>query len=112
MWVHFIYMVLTVVMGIAAVLKGAVYPGVAGIVGPMLCWGAASGLKGSFMVGTPSQKLAGVVAAIVFAGIGFGIVYHSGYWVRILGLELTGIAWCAIGLAVGYLATKRKHAIG
>jgi hypothetical protein len=53
----YIYMVLTLVMGGSAVWKGALYPGLAGIVGPILCWFAASGLKGSLMVGTSSQKL-------------------------------------------------------
>ena len=51
------YMLLTVLMGISALSKGAIYPGIAGIVGPTLCWFAASGLKGSLMVGTSSQKL-------------------------------------------------------
>lgn len=110
MWLLYIYMVMTVMMGIAAVLKGGVYPGIAGIVGPTLCWWAASGLKGSLMVGTPSQKLGGLAAAIACAVIGFGIVYHSGYWVRIFSYELTGVQWCAIGLVVGYVATTRKHA--
>jgi hypothetical protein len=48
----YIYNVLTVVLGISALAKGAIYPGIAGIIGPILCWFAASGLKGSLMVGT------------------------------------------------------------
>jgi hypothetical protein len=53
----YIYIALTLVMGISALAKGAIYPGIAGIVGPTLCWFAASGLKGSFMVGSSRQKL-------------------------------------------------------
>ena len=112
MWIQFIYMILTVVMGIAAIVKGAIYPGIAGLVCPTLCWFAGSGLKGSLLIGTSSQKLGGVVAAIAFLVVGFGIVYHSGYWVSLFGFDLTGVAWCAIGLAAGFLFTKRKHALG
>ena len=89
MWLLYIYMLMSVLMGIAAMFKGAVYPGIAGIVGPMLSWCAAAGLKGSLMVGTRSQKLWGLASAIVFVVIGFGLVYHSGYWVSIFGYGLT-----------------------
>lgn len=112
MWIQYIYMVLTVVMGIAAIVKGAVYPGIAGLIGPTMCWFAGSGLKGSLLVGTGSRKLGGLAAAIVFLVIGFGVVYHSGYWVSIFGHKLTGVAWSAIGLAAGFLFTRKNHALG
>jgi len=105
-----IYTIMTVAMGVSAIVKGAIYPGIAGMVGPILCWFAASGLKGSLLVGTQTQKVGGLIAALAFAGTGFGIVYHSGYWVGIFGLELTGVAWCAIGLVAGYISTNRTHA--
>jgi hypothetical protein len=63
------------------------------------------------MVGTRAQKIGGLAAAIVFAAVGFGLVYHSGYWVSLFGYELTGITWCVIGVVVGFIATKREHAV-
>lgn len=110
-WLLYIYIVIAVLAGISAVVKGAVYAGISGIVGPTLCWWAASGLKGSLMVGTPAQKVGGLAAAIVFAVAGFGLVYHSGYWVSLFGYDLTGVTWCAIGVVVGFIATKREHAL-
>lgn len=112
MWIQFIYMILTVVMAIAAIVKGAVYPGIAGLIGPTLCWWAGSGLKGSLLVGTATQKLGGLASAIAFLIMGFGIVYHSGYWVSLFGYDLTGVSWCAIGLATGFLFTGKKQALG
>lgn len=109
-WLIFIYMLLTVAMGISALVKGAIYPGIAGIVGPTLCWFAASGLKGSLMVGTSRQKLVGLGAAIAFVAIGIGIVYHSGYWVGLFGYEFTGVTWCVVGLVAGWITTTRQHA--
>ena len=106
----YIYMLLTLAMGGSALWKGAIYPGLAGITGPTLCWFAASGLKGSLMVGTSLQKLAGLGAAIAFVGVGVGIVYHSGYWVGLFGYEFTGVTWCVVGLVVGWIGTTRKHA--
>lgn len=107
----YIYMLMTVLMGISAAWKGAIYPGVAGIVGPALCWFAASGLKGSLVVGNIAQKLGGVGAAILFVAAGLGIVYHSGYWVALYGYELSGITWCLVGFAVGWISTTRQHAV-
>jgi len=101
------YMLMSIAMGISAIVKGAVYPGITGIVGPILCWWAASGLKGSLLVGTRSQTLWSLASAIVFAAVGFGSVYRSGYGVRIFSLGLTGVAWCGIGLIIGYIVTNR-----
>lgn len=41
----YIYMLLTLAMGASALWKGAIYPGIAGIIGLTLCWFAASGLR-------------------------------------------------------------------
>jgi len=105
-----IHLVLTLLMGGGVVLGGATYAGLAGIVGPMLCFFAASGLKGSLMVGTPTQKFGGLGAALVFAAVGLGIVYHSGYGVVLFGYELSGIAWCLVGFVAGWISTTRRHA--
>jgi hypothetical protein len=67
-------------------------------------------LKGLLLVGTPSQKLAGLGATIGFVAIGIGIVYHSGYWVGFFGYEFTGVTWCLIGLVAGWISTTRQHA--
>jgi hypothetical protein len=103
-------MLLSLVMGGSALWKGAIYPGIAGVVGPTLCWFAASGPKGSLMVGTSRQKLAGLGAAIAFVVVGVEIVYHSGYWVGLFGYEFTGVTWCLVGLAAGWISTTRQHA--
>jgi hypothetical protein len=104
------YMLLTLAMAGSALWKGAIYPGIAGLVGPTLCWSAASGLKGSLMVGTPRQKLAGMTSAIACVAVGVGIIYHSGYWIGLFGYEFTGITWCLVGLVVGWIGTSRRHA--
>ena len=90
--------------------KGSIYPGIAGIVGPTFCWFAASGLKGSLMVGTSSQKLAGFGAALALITVGIGIVYHSGYWIGLFGFEFTGTTWCLVGFIAGWITTTRQHA--
>jgi hypothetical protein len=105
----YIYMLLTLAMGISALWKGALYPGIAGIVGPTLCWFAASGLKGSLLVGSSSQRVAGLAAAVALVSIGSGLVYHSGYWVGLFGYAFTGLTWCLVGLVAGWISTTRQH---
>lgn len=106
-----LYVLLTLVMGISALLRGAIYPGIAGLVGPNLCWFAASGLKGSLLVGDLSQKFGGLAAAIVTVAVGVGIVYHSGYLKGLFGYKFTGVTWCLVGFAIGWLATIRQYAV-
>jgi hypothetical protein len=106
----YIYMLLTAAIGISALWKGAIYPGIAGIVGPTLCWFGASGIKGSLMVGTSSQKLGGLAAGIAFVAIGLGLVYNSGYWIGLFGHEFSGVTWCVVGLVAGWISTTRQHA--
>jgi hypothetical protein len=107
----YIYVLLTIAMGISALSKGAIYPGIAGIIGPTLCWFAASGLKGSLITGTSAQKFGGLGAAIAFVAVGFGIVYHSGYWIGLFGYKFSGVTWCIIGLAAGWISTTRQRAL-
>ena len=106
----YIYILLTLATGISALVKGSTYAGIAGIIGPTLCWFAASGLKGSLLVGSASQKWAGVGMAVLFAAAGIGIVYHSGFWVDLFGYSLPGIVWCLVGLAAGWISTTKQHA--
>jgi len=111
--VFIIYVMLTLTMGISALSKGAIYPGIAGIVGPILCWFATGGLKGSFLARPSPQKFARLGAAVTFVAlvaVGIGIVYHSGYWVGLFGYGFTGVTWCLVGLVAGWIATPREHA--
>jgi hypothetical protein len=108
----YIYMMLTLVMGGSALWKGAIYPGIAGIIGPALCGFATAGLKGSLVVGTSIQKLAGLGAAIAFAVVGVGIVYHSGFWVGLFGYKFTGVTWCLVGLVAGWISTSGLRGVG
>jgi hypothetical protein len=104
------YMLLTLAMAGFALWKSAMYPGIAGLIGPTLCWSAASGLKGSLMLGTSRQRLAGMAGAIACGAVGVGIIYPSGYSAGLLGYEFTGVTWCLVGLVVGWIGTSRRHA--
>jgi hypothetical protein len=111
LFVFVAYVTMTVMMGISALSKGAIYVGIAGIVGPNLCWFAASGLKGCLMAGDSSQKISGLVAAILTVALGLGIVYHSGCRIELSGHHFTGVSWSVAGFIIGWLATSRRHAV-
>jgi len=42
----YVYLMLTVVMGVAAMFTREIYPGIVGIVGPVLCLAAVEALAG------------------------------------------------------------------
>jgi hypothetical protein len=76
LWVMYAFIVTAGVTGIDAISKGAVYPGIAGIIGAASCLFAGSGFKGSLILRTTAQRLSGKVAALGLAVIGIGLVYH------------------------------------
>ena len=105
-----LYMLLTLFFGASTLWEGAIYPGLAGLAGPALCWFAASDLKDVLFAGTASQRLANLAAALAFVAVSLGLVYHSGYWVGLFGYELTGVSWCLVGFVAGGIGTTRRHA--
>jgi hypothetical protein len=68
-----------------------------GMLGPTLCWFAASGLKGSLLVRGHRNSRDWEARSRSFVA-GMGIVYHSGYWVGLFGYEFTGVtSRCSCG---------------
>ncbi len=106
----YIYLLLTLAMGITLLSHGAIYPGVAGISGPTLCWVAACGLKGGFTTEALPRKLTEWGAAITCVAVGIGMVVHSGYKLEVFGVEVTGVTWCLAGLVAGWLSRPREVA--
>src|SRR5680860_723876 len=97
MWIAYIYGVLVVITGVAAMFKGAIWPGVTGLLGPAFCWWGGCGMYGSLAVGTTGQKIAGLTLGIIFLLIGLGLLGWSGYRVFIYGVEIGGIVWGIVG---------------
>ena len=111
MAVIFLFIVLVIITGASALIKGAVWAGLAGLVGPLLCLFAGGGVRGSFLVGTRDQKIGGLIAGAVCFAVGMAMLYATGFSVRLFALELTGIEWGAVGAGVGLLFTTRSLAL-
>ena len=80
---------------------------ISGIVAPILAWWAGTGLKGSFHVGTPAQKKAGVFMAILFSAISFYWINSTGY--SISGdISLTGTQLLIVAFVLGFFGTTRE----
>jgi hypothetical protein len=111
MWVMYIYGLLVLVTaGSALLTAGLTFPGIAGLAGPALCFWSGSGVKGSLLVGTRSQKIGGLVAGAVFLAAGLAMLYFSGYWVRLWSVELDGVTWGVIGAVLAFIFTPRSMA--
>ena len=111
-FVIYAYVLVTILTGIAAMMKGAVLPGIAGIVGGGMSAWAGSGLKGSLVVGDAGQRIAGALMAALFVSAGTGLVYYSGFRIGLWGVDFSGSAWCIVGLCIAYLFTADKFAEG
>jgi hypothetical protein len=105
------YMVLTLLAGLLAIWRDGALAGIAGIIGPTLCWFAASGLKGSLLMGDSQQKLGGLGGAVATVAAGAGMVYYTGYLVEIWSLAIDGVIWCVVGFITSWISTTRSQAI-
>src|SRR5262245_7124860 len=104
------YLLLILMTGGTALWKGATYVGIAGIIGPIMCWFAGSAFKGSLTVGIVGKRVAGFAGALLFAAVGIGLVYQSGFSLELLGHKVPGALWCMIGLVIGWISTKQQDA--
>jgi hypothetical protein len=109
----FLFSVLTFILGVKSMFTGGFYLGFAMLVGPALCVWAGSGLKGSIIGGLRdrqfTQVLVGLIGAVLFVGGGILLAWHSGFWVGLFGLTISGPYWCLIGLAIGWFSTQSQH---
>ena len=80
---------------------------ISGIGATILAWWAGTGLKGSFHVGTPSQKKGGIFMAILFSVISFYWINSTGY--SISGdISLTGTQLFIVAFVLGFFGTTRE----
>lgn len=105
MLIVYVYMLVALVTGVSAMLKGAFWPGLVGALAPIECVLAAGGVRGSLAVGTRSQKIGGLIAGTIGLAIGLVLLYVTGYHVILFGLDLTGAVWGAIGALLGLVFT-------
>src|SRR5438309_10526153 len=96
-----LFMLLAVVTGVSALLKGPIAAGFAGIVGPILCLFAGAGVRGSFLVGVRSQKIGGLVLGAISLAVGPLLLQATVYRMPVVPIELAWTAWGLAGTAVG-----------
>lgn len=106
----YIYILVSVLTSIVAFTRGELSVGLVGLLAPNLCWFAGSGIRGSLMVGTRSQILAGCAMGVASIAIAIGLSAYFGYALVFVGYKVAGIYWCCLGLVVGWLAVTRRDA--
>ena len=86
----YIYIFISVVLGIAALVRGEVAIGIVGILGPNLCWFAGSGIRGSLMVGTRLQIVTGFILGVVCISISLYLAYYFEFKLKFFGYIIPG----------------------
>ncbi len=102
-WLFYIYLVITVVITVAMMLRGQVGYGLALLGASALGFVGGSGIQGSRYAGTGK---AGLALGVVIFAVGLVIAYTSGVRLRLFGIDLPGVAWVIIGFVVSYLAAR------
>jgi hypothetical protein len=107
----FAYLIVSLFAGVSGWINAGWFIGVAGIAAPLLATWAGSGLRGSMISGERSQKMFGVVMAVIFMGIAHWLVATTDYRVGLFGVSIGGGVWYVLGAIFGFLATSSKHIV-
>jgi hypothetical protein len=102
-----VYFVLTVSVGGSMVWHGHTWPGIALIIGSIICFMAGSGARGGLYMG---QRRSALAIGAVLALVGMGLVFYAGVIVSLFGFEIAGDTWAGIGAVIGWFAAKREDA--
>jgi hypothetical protein len=98
-----VYFVITLAVGGGMMWHGQAWPGIALVIGSILCFMAGSGARGALYMG---QRRSGLVIGVVLFFIGMALPFYADTLVRLFGFELTGDTWAGIGALVGWFVAK------
>ena len=106
---HFIYIVMAVVIAILSFGDISTSASISGVIAPIIAWFGGSGLRGSFNVGDKKQKMAGLLAGIVFLVISLFWINYTNYFIKVSNTEVSGPVWSFLGFLVGFAFSTKKH---
>jgi hypothetical protein len=104
-----VYFVLSVSVGGGMIWHGHTWPGIALIIGSIICFMAGSGARGARYMGQRRSALA-IGAVLLLIGAGLVFFTDPNMIVSFFGFEITGDTWAGIGAVVGWFAAKPEHA--
>jgi len=103
----FFYLVLTLVVSGRMVFDGAIWAGVALLIGSLIGFAGGSGMRGAFYRG---QKSTAVVIGTALALAGMSLVFYSDVTVGIFGSAVSGDLWVFLGFGLGFFAARAEDA--
>jgi hypothetical protein len=93
------------IIGMGYAWSGGTWAAVPVLVASFLAPATASVFKAAFFVGHTTMRI--VTAVIAITVLAFVYWLARGFEANLLGLEMSGVTWIVIGVAVGYWATER-----
>jgi vacuolar-type H+-ATPase subunit I/STV1 len=89
------------------VFDGAIWAGVALLIGSLIGFAGGSGMRGAFYRG---QKSSAVVIGAALALAGMALVFYSDVTVGIFGAAVSGALWVLLGFGIGFFAARAEDA--
>ena len=103
----FFYIVMTIFISGFMFFDGAIWGGLALLIGALLGFGGGSGMRGASYVG---NRKSGAVLGLALLMAGMALVFYSDVELRVLGFEFSGDVWVFLGFAIGWLAARPEDA--
>ena len=100
------FFIVNFIVAVGAYTTAGLAAGLSAAVVAILVFFAGSGLRGSFLVGTVSQKIGGTLAAILLLAVATWL--GTQFSVHFFGLDFTGSQWGWLSFAVCFLLTTKR----
>ena len=115
MWIAYVYIVITILTCAQATFNSSIGVGAGALAASAFCYFGAATLAGSWRARHDkkygSGELAGIgVIALALCCAGFALMKWSGFWMNLFGASIKGPVWCAIGIVIALITTKRELA--
>src|SRR5258708_9335552 len=112
-----IFWLITIPVCIQAMYKSSFTVGASALVACALCYIGASGFMGSLLARREKNYRAfdlaaiGAIALVVIAA-GSALMMWSGFWMRLFGVEISGVTWALLGAISALFAVREADALG
>lgn len=110
-FVTFAFFLASLVIGIAQIVGGQVWPGASFILGGLFAYWSGSSLKLGIFTPHKTRRNVAFLLALAFALAGFAVTWSSGVRFEAFGQDMPGYAWVLAGVLAGLLGTRRRRAL-
>ena len=114
-YIQFVYIIFVLFAGIGYFFNSesiSISVALSGILAPFIAWFGGSGKRGALNLGDKKQIIIAIILGIICLAVSIFWIQHTGYWITMFDIEMSGNLWVIIGFLIGLIFSTKSHSIG